>query len=156
MNQDHRPLRAFSPHVSLMVSDLARSVEFYSVLFGVRPAKERPGYAKFSLVDPPLNFSMNERRGAKPDGHLSHLGFEVLTTEEVTAAKERLEAGGIAIREEMGTTCCYAKQDKIWANDPDGNPWEIFVVTDADAERGGSGAGCCIPVLNRTEGVSCC
>jgi catechol 2,3-dioxygenase-like lactoylglutathione lyase family enzyme len=137
--------KAFRPHISLDVQDLTRSVEFYSALFGIAPAKERPGYAKFSLAEPPLNFSMNERSGAPLShaaGHLSHLGFEVLSTEEVLAAKARLTAQGIAVREEMETTCCYAKQDKIWTNDPDGNPWEIFVVTEADTERGGSPMCC--------------
>ena len=149
-------LRAFRPHISLDVSDLARSVSFYSALFGAQPAKERPGYAKFSLSEPALNFSMNERPATPAGGHLSHLGFEVLTTDEVISAKSRIEASGIAVREEMDTTCCYAKQDKIWVSDPDGNPWEIFVVTDADAPRGGSQNGCCIPILGQPEGASCC
>ena len=122
-------LHAFRPHISLDVTDLSASVKFYSSLFGERPTKERPGYAKFELQHPHLNFSMNQREHCSC-GSLSHLGFEVLSTEEVIQTKERLEREGIRVREEMETTCCYAKQDKVWASDPDGNAWEIFVVTE--------------------------
>ncbi|HWF44310.1 MAG TPA: VOC family protein [Candidatus Kapabacteria bacterium] len=101
MKPTQTSLQAFRPHISLNVSDLAQSVEFYSALFGQHPAKERPGYAKFSLTDPPLNFSMNERPGAMAGGALSHLGFEVLSTKEVLDAQERLEASGIAVRAEL-------------------------------------------------------
>ena len=149
-------LKAFRPHISLDVCDIERSVKFYSALFGEGPAKERPGYAKFSLTEPALNFSMNERAGAKAGGYLSHLGFEVLTTNEVLDAQARLEASGITVRAEIGTTCCYAEQDKIWVNDPDGNAWEIFTVTNPDAPRGGQIEGCCVPVLNQIEQVACC
>jgi len=32
--------------------------------------------------------------------------------------------------------CCHAVQTKIRAADPDGNRWELFVTTEADAEEG--------------------
>jgi catechol 2,3-dioxygenase-like lactoylglutathione lyase family enzyme len=156
MNAESTRLKAFRPHISLDVRDLTQSVEFYSALFGQRPVKERPGYAKFSLTEPPLNFSMNEHADVKPGGYLSHLGFEVLSSEEVLEAQARLEASGISVRAEMSTTCCYAEQDKIWVSDPDGNAWEVFVVTNADAPRGGSQNGCCIPILGQSAENSCC
>ena len=51
----------------------------------------------------------------------------------------------------MDTTCCYARQDKIWVRDPDGTPWEIFVThADVEQEAGTPGSGsataaCCDP-----------
>lgn len=157
---DTPTLTAFRPHISLDVQDLDRSVEFYSAFFGEQPAKVRPGYAKFSLTTPPLNFAMNEKPGLAKGGSLSHLGLEVASTKEVLDAQSRLERAGIAVRAEMGTTCCYAEQDKIWVTDPDGNPWEVFVVTKAEAERGGSKQGCCVPQSTAAnagaEKASCC
>ncbi len=148
--------KAFRPHISIDVRDIQASVEFYTSLFGQAPTKQRPGYAKFALEQPALNFSLNEREhGAS--GSLSHLGFEVLSTNEVIAAKERLEASGVTVREEMETTCCYAKQDKIWVSDPDHNAWEIFVVTEADTAVSSDedGSACCVPSLVQI-GEACC
>jgi catechol 2,3-dioxygenase-like lactoylglutathione lyase family enzyme len=123
-------------HLSLNVSDLVRSVAFYEAFLGVRPHKLRPGYANFDLAEPPLKLALNElprspeaRHSAQP-GPLSHLGFQVATAAQVLAAKERLQAAGLATFDETDTTCCYARQDKIWAHDPDGNAWEIYVLTD--------------------------
>lgn len=39
------------------------------------------------------------------------------------AAGQRLEAAGLATFDEVDTTCCYARQDKIWVHDP-----EVFVT----------------------------
>jgi catechol 2,3-dioxygenase-like lactoylglutathione lyase family enzyme len=123
-------------HLSLNVSDLDRSLAFYEAFLGVRPHKLRPGYANFDLADPPLKLALNElsrspdaTHGDQPSA-LSHLGFQVATAAQVLAAKERLQAAGLATFDETDTTCCYARQDKIWAHDPDGNAWEIYVLTD--------------------------
>lgn len=138
------------PHVSIDVADLAASVNFYRALFATEPAKLKSDYAKFELTDPPLNFSMNLREHGK-EGSLNHLGFQVNSTEDVLAAKTRLEASGLVSFDEMDVTCCYAKQDKIWVHDPDGNAWEFFVVTEANAdikdERPDvdSKVNCCVP-----------
>ena len=122
------------PHISLDVKDLERSREFYQTLFGVTPEKIRPGYVKFSLTEPALNFSLNERGTAPGKGSLNHMGIEVASTQDVTMAQLRLEKAGLMPREEKGTNCCYAIQDKIWVQDPDGNSWEIFTVTMSDEE----------------------
>jgi catechol 2,3-dioxygenase-like lactoylglutathione lyase family enzyme len=122
------------PHLALTVSDLGRSVPFYVALLGTEPAKVRPGYAKFELEDPPLNLTLNEGdRGGSP-GALNHAGIQVSTTDEVLIARLRLRQAGLATFDEMDTTCCYARQDKIWVRDPDGTPWEVFAVTEADVE----------------------
>ena len=40
----------------------------------------------------------------------------------------RLAAEGVAIEAEPGAVCCYARQDKVWAHDPDGVAWEYYTV----------------------------
>ena len=123
------------PHLALTVTDVERSVPFYEALFGTAPEKVRPGYAKFSVADPALNFTLNE--GERDSlGAFNHAGVQVASTDDVLAAKERLVAAGLATFDEMDTTCCYARQDKIWVHDPDGTPWEVF-ATHADAEEAG-------------------
>jgi catechol 2,3-dioxygenase-like lactoylglutathione lyase family enzyme len=117
-------------HVSINVQSLARSLAFYEAFFGVAPHKVRPGYANFDLAEPPLKFVLNEQAGATGGGTLNHLGFQVATRAEVEGAKLRLQQAGLATFDETDTTCCYARQDKIWAHDPDGNAWEVYVLTD--------------------------
>jgi catechol 2,3-dioxygenase-like lactoylglutathione lyase family enzyme len=120
--------------LALNVSDLNASVEFYSQLFGTRPAKVRPGYANFAIAEPPLKLVLiedGERRGGVA-GALNHLGVEVETPEEVRSATARLAAAGLEPDVQEPTTCCYAVQDKSWVQDPDGAPWEVYTVL-ADA-----------------------
>jgi catechol 2,3-dioxygenase-like lactoylglutathione lyase family enzyme len=117
-------------HVSINVSDLSRSLAFYEAFFGAAPHKVRPGYANFELVTPPLKFALNEQPVERGTGTLNHLGFQMPSTCQVHKAKERLRAAGLATFDETDTTCCYARQDKVWVHDPDGNEWEVYVVTD--------------------------
>ena len=129
---------ALRPHLALTVSDVQRSTSFYEALFGVAPEKTKPGYAKFSIAEPALNFTLNEGRRDDALGAFNHAGIQVASTEDVLAAKDRLVAAGLAASDEMGTTCCYARQDKIWVHDPDGTPWEVF-ATHEDTEVAGDG-----------------
>ncbi|MFE6719003.1 ArsI/CadI family heavy metal resistance metalloenzyme [Streptomyces albidoflavus] len=124
--------------LALNVPDLDASVAFYSRLFGTEPAKLRPGYANFALTEPPLKLVLIQ---GEPGGEtrLDHLGVEVTTTDEVTAATTRLEEAGLATFEENDTSCCYALQDKVWVHGPGREPWEVYVVK-ADADSMGSGA----------------
>ena len=137
-------------HLSLNVPDLDRSVAFYSKLLGVEPAKRRPGYAKFELADPPVALALNESRTPG----LSHLGVRVASTLEVEGASTRLAQSGLATFDERDTTCCYARQDKVWVRDPAGHPWEIYTLLEdvdeaMDDERA---AACC----SGTEASACC
>lgn len=117
--------------LALNVSDVAESVAFYSKLFGAEPAKRRPGYANFALTEPPLKLVLIENRQAA--GQLNHLGVEVASSTEVGDARCRLSNRGLDIATEEHVSCCYAVQDKVWVDDPDGAPWEIYTVL-ADAE----------------------
>ena len=117
--------------LALNVSDLDSAVGFYSKLFATAPAKIRPGYANFAIAEPPLKLVLIE--GAGVPGSLNHLGVEVEEAQEVTAAHARLSGEGLPTATEDGVTCCYAVQDKVWVDDPDGAPWEIYAVL-ADAE----------------------
>ncbi len=147
------------PHLALTVSNVERSIPFYEALFGTSPEKVRPGYAKFSVTDPALNFTLNEGKRGETLGAFNHAGIQVATTDDVLAAKTRLVQAGLAAFDEMDTTCCYARQDKIWVRDPDGTPWEVFAthensdvagdgglaVAEAEAESCGcaeTGCGC--------------
>ncbi len=119
-------MNVLKPHVSLNVSDIDASVAFYEKAFGVTAAKRRPGYAKFDLAVPSLNLSMQQ--APRTGVNASHFGIQVATSDDVAEAVARFEAQGLPVRVEEGTACCYAVQDKVWVEDPDGNAWEVFVV----------------------------
>ena len=113
--------------LSINVSDLGAAVAFYSRLFGAAPARLRPGYANFALADPPLKLVLNSP-GNGPGGTINQLGVEVTAAAEVAQAGTRLEAEGLETEPEPDAVCCYARQDKVWAHDPDGLAWEFYTV----------------------------
>jgi len=157
--------------LALNVENLEESVEFYSTLFGVEPAKTKPGYANFAVAEPPLKLVLVENAGH--GGTINHLGVEVTDTDTVDAEQTRLHAAGFASVDERATTCCYAKQDKFWVeNAPNGERWEVYtVLADSDtfnateaAEKAG-GATCCGPAAevvpasdadSAPVGAACC
>ena len=128
--------------LALNVTDLDKAVEFYSKLFATEPAKRKPGYANFAIADPPLKLVLFEQAGA--DARLNHLGVEVASSDEVWAHQQRLTDEGVDSVEESGT-CCFAKQDKVWIDGPDG-AWEIYTVIE-DSETFSDSS---------TEACSCC
>ena len=113
--------------LSINVSNFDAAVAFYSRLFGREPAKLRPGYANFAIDDPPLKLVLNSP-GNGPGGSINHLGVEVDSTGDVSSAEARLTRSGLKVEPEPGAVCCYARQDKVWAHDPDGVPWEYYTV----------------------------
>ncbi len=136
--------------LALNVSDLGAAIDFYSKLFASTPAKVRPGYANFAIADPPLKLVLVETpegRGSGIGAALNHLGVEVEDAERVVQATSRLSGDGLAVAEEHETTCCYAVQDKVWVEDPDATPWEVYtVLADAPEAAGSCGDGtsiCC-------------
>jgi catechol 2,3-dioxygenase-like lactoylglutathione lyase family enzyme len=156
--------------LALNVTDLEESVDFYAKLFGTQPTKREPGYANFAIADPPLKLVLIEGGSARGHGittALNHLGVEVVTPDEVTAATGRLRDEGLQTRTEDNTTCCYAVQDKVWVSDPDGAPWEIYtVLADAPTGTGIAGDGSCcastaagtltLPTSGAPSPSSCC
>jgi len=121
-------MNALKPHVSLNVRNVERSIDFYRRMLGIEPSKVRAGYAKFDVQDPPLNLALNEVPNLQGAGALSHLGIQVASTDDVLAKRQQWIDAGLVTRDEMQTDCCYARQDKSWVRDPDGNGWEVFVV----------------------------
>ena len=131
--------------LALRVADLDASVAFYSKLFAVEPAKRRPGYANFAITEPPLKLVLIEGAPGEPT-RMDHLGVEVDTTSEVSAATTRLAAAGLPTATEQDTACCYAVQDKVWVTGPGDEPWEVYVVKgDADVLDKPADSGCCAP-----------
>ncbi|WP_199522372.1 ArsI/CadI family heavy metal resistance metalloenzyme [Geodermatophilus marinus] len=122
--------------LALNVDDLEQAVSFYSTLLGTGPAKRRPGYANFAVAEPPLKLVLLENPGS--GGTVNHLGVEVDSPGTVRAEIDRLTAAGLLADEEMGTTCCYATQDKAWLTAPDGERWEVYTVL-ADSPTFGTG-----------------
>ena len=131
--------------LALNVDDIDAATAFYSKLFGVAPAKTRPGYANFAVANPPLKLVLLENPGQ--GGTLNHLGVELDSVDAVDAEQTRLAEAGLASIDERGTTCCYAKQDKFWVEGtPDGERWEIYtVLADSQTFFG-----------EQTDGPACC
>jgi catechol 2,3-dioxygenase-like lactoylglutathione lyase family enzyme len=138
-------------HLHVAVEDLGKSIGFYSTLFGAEPSVTKDDYAKWMLEDPRVNFAISERGRA---GGVDHVGIQVDTSEELGELAGRLKAAGETLFDQEATTCCYAKSDKAWVNDPSGVRWETF-FTFGDATSYGED-----PALDAepaaTEGSACC
>jgi catechol 2,3-dioxygenase-like lactoylglutathione lyase family enzyme len=136
-------------HVHVSVEDLKRSIGFYSALFGADPVVVKPDYAKWMLDDPRINFAISDRSGAKG---VDHLGIQVESSGELAELAGRLKAAGETTRDQEATTCCYARSDKAWVNDPSGLRWETFhtfgdATVYGEDEPGAEkpAAACCAP-----------
>ncbi|QOG23666.1 MULTISPECIES: ArsI/CadI family heavy metal resistance metalloenzyme [Bradyrhizobium] len=155
-------------HVHVSVEDLSRSIEFYSALFASEPSVVKADYAKWMLEDPRVNFAISTRGRA---AGLDHLGIQVETGEELQEVYARLRQAGGDIIEQGQTTCCYAKSEKSWIDDPAGIAWETFHTTGESTDYGdGSGenrarvahekqqtqSACCAPQAAPTASKACC
>ena len=149
--------------LALRVADLEASITFYESLFGVAPAKRRPGYANFAIAEPPLKLVLIEGEAGVPTA-LDHLGVEVETTDEVNTATTRLSELGLFTAVQNDTTCCYAVQDKVWVHGPGQEPWEVYTVK-ADApddtsirpvDQPDADACCAAPAGTEQAVSSCC
>lgn len=153
-------MNILKPHVSLNVSNIDASVAFYEKVFRAKASKRRPGYAKFDLAEPNLNLTMQE--APRTGVNASHFGVQVASSEDVAAAWTRFKEAGLKTLTEENTECCYALQDKVWVEDPDGNSWEVFVVKgDAPSvQRQTMAARCCVPKVEGEAGTKasggCC
>jgi catechol 2,3-dioxygenase-like lactoylglutathione lyase family enzyme len=150
-NMSSETVLALKAHLAINVRNVEQSIAFYRKMFGIEPSKVRRGYAKFDVQNPPLNFTLNEVP-FKEAGALAHMGIQVASTADVLSVRQRWAEAGLITRDEMQTDCCYAKQDKTWVHDPDGNEWEVFVVLEdnlpekaSQQETACCAPGCCTP-----------
>lgn len=131
--------------LALNVDDLQEAIAFYSKLFATGPAKAREGYANFAITSPPLKLVLIENPGH--GGTLNHLGVEVESSAVVHSEIARLSEAGLFTDEEIGTTCCFATQDKVWVSGPSAERWEVYTVL-ADSETFGK-------VVDDHDGCAC-
>ncbi len=121
--------------LALNVDNLDEALTFYAKLFNTQPAKVKPGYANFAIADPPLKLVLLENAGK--GGTINHLGIEVGSSDTVHAEIARLTSESLFTDEELGTTCCFATQDKVWVTGPAGEKWEVYTVL-SDSETFGT------------------
>jgi hypothetical protein len=132
--------------LALNVNDLDQAIMFYSKLFNTPPSKIKEGYANFVVAEPPLKLVLLENPGK--GGTINHLGVEVESSDMVHAEIARLAGEGLFTDEQIGTTCCFASQDKVWVTGPAGEKWEVYTVL-ADSETFGTSP-------EHAEGGVCC
>lgn len=143
------------PHLSLDVRNVPASVAFYQKVFGVPPQKQTTDYAKFDLTSPALNLSLVSSAGKV--SVVNHLGIEVESADDIAMWKQHLLEWGILEKVEEGIECCFARQDKLWFTDPDGNSWEVFTVYEQLAVTGTlKNTGCCVPKRKGAVEPACC
>jgi catechol 2,3-dioxygenase-like lactoylglutathione lyase family enzyme len=148
-------------HISLYVSNIEATIKFYDTFFGQPATKTKVNYAKYILESPSLIISFVENK-ERVQQNFGHLGFEVASKDEVMLKMLTLKTKGILVKEEMGTNCCYALQDKFWATDPDGVQWEVYYFhadsdfNDPHYTEGGEkeAAACCMPPTNEKKRVN--
>lgn len=133
-------------HVHVSVDDLTKSIQFYSTLFAAEPTVTKSDYAKWMLEDPRVNFAISVRGS---ETGVQHLGIQVEDRADLADVYSRLQRAEAPIREEGATTCCYAKSEKSWIEDPQGIQWETFLTTGESTTYGAASAR-----LN--QGKPCC
>jgi catechol 2,3-dioxygenase-like lactoylglutathione lyase family enzyme len=151
-------------HVHTHVQDLARSITFYSRMFGAEPTRVESDYAKWMLEDPRINFAISSRGGTPG---VDHLGIQTDTEEELAELKARAQAADMTLQDEGQTTCCYARSEKHWITDPQGVAWEHFhtladIPVFSERAAAASDGACCAnapegkPVAVAVKASSCC
>jgi len=140
-------------HVHVGVSDLDRSIRFYTALFAAEPIVRKDDYAKWMLEDPRVNFAISARADG---GGVRHLGIQVENADELSEVYARLKQANEPTFEEGKTTCCYAKSEKTWINDPQGVAWEAFLTTGESTTYGGGAEGAAPESHAATKPSACC
>ena len=143
------------PHLSLDVRNVVASVEFYQKVFGVAPQKQTEDYAKFDVRAPALNLSLVSSTGRISS--VNHFGIEVESIDEMAVWKQRLQDQGLIEKVEENVACCFARQDKLWFSDPDGNAWEVFTIHEQLEVTGPlANTGCCVPKSRHESEPAAC
>ncbi|MGB5261669.1 MAG: ArsI/CadI family heavy metal resistance metalloenzyme [Gammaproteobacteria bacterium] len=141
-------------HLHIAVQDLDKNIRFYNALFDHAPTVQQSDYAKWELADPAVNFAISTH-GARTG--LDHVGIQTDDTTELQSIQARLQQAGIQGHAQTDASCCYARSDKYWTQDPQGIAWETFHTLASIPTFGSTGAdksarACCLP-SNRT---GCC
>ncbi len=145
-------------HLAFPVADLSTSVAFYTALFGEGPDKTRDGYARFAPATAPISLSLTHL-GLPVDlpADITHFGVRATGADTVRSAIQRLQAAELVDLIETNEVCCHATQDKVWAVDPDGRRWEVYVITDdAPTLEPSTSTSCCMPASTAPAARSCC
>lgn len=135
-------------HLHISVADLEKSISFYQTLFGLPPTLQKTDYAKWMLDDPLVNFAIS-KRGATVG--LDHIGIQTDCDKELSNIKTRLESAEMEIFSQEDTTCCYAKSNKHWVQDPSGIAWETYHTLEEaltfsnTADIKSDNSACCVP-----------
>jgi predicted enzyme related to lactoylglutathione lyase len=124
-------------HIHVAVDDLTSCIKFYSALFAAEPSVVKFDYAKWMLDDPRVNFAISARGRAHG---LDHLGIQVESKDELNEVYARLQRAGGQVIEQGQTSCCYARSEKSWIDDPAGIAWETF-LTFGESTDYGDGSG---------------
>jgi len=152
-------------HVHMHVQDLGKNIAFYSAMFGVQPARKEADYAKWMLLDPPVNFAISTRGTATG---VDHLGIQVDSTAELAGLRASAGAAALTLQDDGETTCCYARSDKYWLTDPQGVAWEQFHTLDGiplfseskQEQKATPAPACCAPPATKsvadTFSKNCC
>lgn len=146
-------------HVHLAVGNLEESIRFYSKLFASEPTLRKGDYAKWMLDDPRVNFAISQRVA---ETGIRHLGIQVEDHAELAQVQSRLRQADRPVFAEGATTCCYAKSEKSWIEDPQGVKWETFLTTGessvygADESEMARSATCCEPEISSPQASSRC
>ena len=152
-------------HVHVGVTDIDKSITFYSSLFGAKPTVVKPDYAKWMLNDPRINFAISMRDGTAKG--IEHVGLQAEDKAELAEVYGRLKAADRPVLEEGATSCCYAQSEKSWIADPDGVVWEAFLTEGESTTYGGSpdlgqlasanaaASACCTPHMAPAKTSGC-
>jgi hypothetical protein len=140
-------------HVHVGVTDLDQSIKFYASLFAAEPTVRKSDYAKWMLDDPRVNFAISTRQEG---AGVRHLGIQVETPDELAEVYGRLQTADAPVFEEGATTCCYAKSEKSWINDPQGVAWETFLTSGESTTYGGGSEGAAPESHAATKPTPCC
>ena len=114
-------------HISLPVTDLAKSQAFYSSMFGTPATKVKSDYLNFRLDEPAIHLSLIQQHEAVAHPQ-EHFGIELPDAQSFSEWESRGSAAkkAQAIEPEPNAECCYARANKLWLTDPDGHRWELW------------------------------
>ena len=141
-------------HINISVTDLSKSIAFYSSFFGAAPCVEKHDYAKWMLDDPRVNFSISTH-GAQSG--VDHVGIQAENENEFNEIRNRLNEAEALVVDQPNVTCCYAQSSKAWVNDPDDVAWETFLTHGETVVYNDMTEESSLRVVNgKVENSSCC